>query len=163
MAMEQDVPALRAMRPGGKAHPVDRVLKDGEDVRLGGTTLVARLTAGHTPGCTTWTLRVTDGAKPFDVVIVCSVGVNPGYVLVGNKDYPQIADDYVRSFARLRSLPVDVFLGAHGSFYRLAEKHAQLGKGVANPFIDPAGFKAYVDAQERNFNARLDEQRKPVK
>lgn len=162
MAMEQDVPALRNMRPGGKPHPVDRVLHDGDEVKLGGSTLVARLTAGHTKGCTTWTMKVQDGGRSYDVVILGSIGVNPGYVLVGNKDYPQIADDYVRSFKTLRSLPADVFLGAHGSFHGLAAKYPRLQQGGANPFIDPAGFKAHLDLQEKNFNARLAEQKSPA-
>jgi metallo-beta-lactamase class B len=163
MAMEQDVPALRDMRPGGKAHPVDRVLHDGDEVKLGGSTLVARLTAGHTKGCTSWTMKVQDGGRSYDVLILGSIGVNPGYVLVGNKDYPQIADDYVRSFKTLRALPVDVFLGAHGSFYGLAGKYPRLQQGGANPFIDPAGFKAHLDLQEKNFYARLAEQKSPAK
>jgi metallo-beta-lactamase class B len=160
MAMEQDVPLLRTLRPGGKPHPIDRVLRDGDEVTLGGSTLVARLTPGHTPGCTTWTLRVQDGGRPYNVVILGSIGVNPGYVLVGNKDYPQIADDYMRSFKTLRALPVDVFLGAHGSFYGLADKHPRLQQGGQNPFVDPAGYRAHLDRQEQNFLARLDEQRK---
>src|SRR5712692_7669478 len=117
MAMQQDVPALQAMKPGGKPHPIDKVLKDGEEVKLGGATLVAHLTPGHTKGCTTWTTKIEDSGKSYDVVIVCSVGVNAGVMLVGNKDYPQIADDYMRSFKILRSLPCDVFLGAHAAFY----------------------------------------------
>jgi metallo-beta-lactamase class B len=160
MAMEQDVPALRNMKPGGKEHPVDRVLHDGDEVKLGGTTLVAHRTAGHTKGCTTWTLRVQDGGKSYNVAILGSIGVNAGYVLVNNKEYPEIADDYVRSFKVLRSLPVDVFLGAHGSFYGLPEKYARLDKGGRNPFIDPEGFKAHLDRQEKSFMARLDEQKK---
>lgn len=160
MAMEQDVPALRRMQPGGKPHPIDRVLRDGDEVKLGGTTMVARLTAGHTPGCTTWTLKAQEGGRSYDVVISGSIGVNPGYVLVGNKDYPQIADDYVRSFKVMRALPVDVFLGAHGAFYGLTEKYPQLGKGGPNPFIDPAGFKSYVDRSEKSFLTTLEEQRK---
>jgi metallo-beta-lactamase class B len=163
MAMEQDVPALRDMKPGGKPHPIDKVLHDGEEVKLGGSTLVAHLTAGHTKGCTTWTMKVQDGGRTYDVVILGSIGVNPGYVLVGNKDYPQIADDYVRSFKALRALPVDVFLGAHGSFYGLAGKYPRLQQGGANPFIDPAGFKAHLDLQEKNFYARLAEQKSPAK
>jgi metallo-beta-lactamase class B len=160
VAMEQDVPALRLMKPGNKPHPIDRVIKDGEEVKLGGTTLVAHLTPGHTKGCTTWTLKTQEAGKTYDVVIVCSVGVNPGYVLVGNKDYPQIAEDYVRSFKILRSLPCDVFLGAHGNFYNLAEKYPKLAEGKSNPFIDPAGYRAYIDTMEKNFNARLAEQKK---
>jgi metallo-beta-lactamase class B len=160
MAMQQDVPALRNMRPGGKEHPIDRTLKDGDEIKLGGTTLVARLTAGHTKGCTTWTLRVQDGGRPYDVLISCSIGVNPGYVLVNNKDYPEIAQDYVRSFKVMRSLPVDVFLGAHGNFYNLTEKYARLDKGGLNPFIDPDGFKQYVDRSEKTFQGRLEDQKK---
>jgi metallo-beta-lactamase class B len=161
MAMEQDVPALRTMRPGGKEHPIDRVLHDGDEVELGGATLVAHKTAGHTKGCTTWTLRTQEAGKAYNVLISCSIGVNPGYVLVNNKDYPDIADDYVRSFTVMRSLPVDVFLGAHGSFYNLTEKYARLEKGGSpSPFIDPDGFKQYVDRSEKSFQARLAEQKK---
>ena len=160
MAMEQDVPALRRMQPGGKPHPIDRVLRDGDEVKLGGTTMVARLTAGHTPGCTTWTLKAQEGGRSYDVVISGSIGVNPGYVLVGNKDYPQIADDYVRSFKVMRALPVDVFLGAHGAFYGMAEKFPRLEKGGANPFVDPEGFRRYVDRAEQSFTAMLEEQKK---
>jgi metallo-beta-lactamase class B len=94
------------------------------------------------------------------VVILGSIGVNPGYVLVNNKDYPQIADDYVRSFKVLRALPCDIFLGAHGSFYGLPAKYAKLEKGGQNPFIDPEGYKAHLDMQEKNFKARLEEQKK---
>ncbi len=160
MAMDQDVPALRKMMPGNKAHPIDKILHDGEEVKLGGATLVAHLTAGHTKGCTTWTMKIQDGGKSYDVVILGSIGVNPGYILVNNKDYPQIADDYVRSFKVLRALPCDIFLGAHGTFYGLKEKYAKLESGGPNPFIDPAGFKAHLDLQEKNFKARLDEQTK---
>lgn len=160
MAMEQDVPALRKMMPGGKPHPIDHILHDGDEVKLGGTTLVAHLTAGHTKGCTSWTLKAQDNGKTCDVVILGSIGVNPGYILVGNKDYPQIADDYVRSFRVLRAMHCDVFLGAHGSFYNLPEKYAKLQKGGPNPFIDPDGFKAHIDRQEKAFQAKLDEQKK---
>jgi metallo-beta-lactamase class B len=153
MAMEQDVPALKRMTPGGKPHPIDRVLHDGEDVKLGGTTLTAHLTPGHTKGCTTWSMKTTEAGKTYDVVIVCSVGWNPGYVLVDNKDYPQISDDYVRSFAVLRKLPCDIFLAAHSGFYDLAEKYPKLGKEGPNPFFDHAGYLAYIDEKERSFKA----------
>jgi metallo-beta-lactamase class B len=159
MAMEQDVPWLRRMTPGNKPHPIDRILKDGEQVTLGGTTLVAHLTAGHTPGCTTWTTKVEDSGKSYDVLIVCSIGFNAGYVLVDNKDYPSIADDYVRSFKLLRTLPVDVFLGAHGDFYNLRTKYMKLQQGGENPFIDHAGFTAYLDEKEKAFTAELARQK----
>jgi metallo-beta-lactamase class B len=160
MAMEQDVPALRKMTPGGKPHPIDRILKDGDTVSLGGTTLTAHLTPGHTRGCTTWTWKTQEAGKTYDVVLVCSVGVNPNYVLVNNKDYPEIAEDYPKSFRKLRTLPCDVFIAAHGDFYHLAEKYAKIGKTPANPFIDPAGYRAYIDEKERDFYARLAAQKK---
>jgi len=159
MAMEQDVPALQKMTPGGKPHPVDRVLHDGDQVTLGNATMTAHLTAGHTKGCTTWSTKATDAGKTYDVVIVCSVGFNPGYVLVNNKDYPQIADDYVRSFATLRKLPCDVFLAAHGQFYNLEEKYAKLEKGGPNPFIDHAGYLAYIDLKEQQLRAEVERQK----
>jgi metallo-beta-lactamase class B len=93
-------------------------------------------------------------------VILGSIGVNPGFILVNNKEYPQIADDYVRSFKVLRALPCDIFLGSHGAFYGMTEKYAKLEKAGPNPFIDPAGYKAHLDMQEKNFYARLDEQKK---
>jgi metallo-beta-lactamase class B len=159
MAMQQDVPALQKMMPGGKPHPIDKVLHDGEDVKLGDVTMTAHLTAGHTKGCTTWSTKVTDAGKSYNVVIVCSVGFNPGYVLVNNKDYPQIADDYVRSFATLRKLPCDIFIAAHGSFYDEEGKYAKLEKGGANPYIDHAGYLAYIDQKEQQFNAELARQK----
>jgi len=159
VAMEQDVAALKRIAPGGKPHPIDRIIRDGDDVKLGGSTLTAHLTPGHTQGCTTWSMKATEGGKTYDVVIVCSVGWNPGYVLVGNKDYPQISDDYVRSFAILRKLPCDVFLAAHSGFYDLAEKYPKLAKGGPNPFIDHAGYLAYINEKERSFNAEFARQK----
>lgn len=159
MAMEQDVPWLKKMTPGGKPHPVDRVLHDGDQVKLGGSVLTAHLTAGHTPGCTSWSTTAAEGGKTYNVVIVCSVGFNAGYKLVNNKDYPQIAADYVRSFATLRKLPCDIFLGAHGNFYDLDAKYARLQKGGPNPFIDHAGYLAYIALKEKEFNAELAKQK----
>ena len=159
MAMEQDVPALKKMMPGGKPHPIDRILHDGDEVKLGGTTLVAHLTAGHTPGCTSWTMKTTEGGKTYDVIVLGSIGWNPGYVLVNNKDYPMIADDYVKSFATLRALHVDVFLASHGIFYNLAEKYPKLAEGKPNPFIDPAGFRAHIDEKEKSFQDELARQK----
>jgi len=159
MAMEQDVPALMKIQPRNKPHPLDRTLHDGDQVTLGGTTLVAHLTAGHTRGCTTWTTKAQEDGKTYDVVIIGSVGVNPGYILVNNKDVPDIAGEYQRSFKLLRSLPCDVPLGSHPSMYNLAEKYPRLGKGP-NPFIDPEGYKHELDIQEHAFLEKLAEQKK---
>jgi metallo-beta-lactamase class B len=158
MAMEQDVPALQKIMPGGKAHPVDRILHDGDEVTLGGTTLVAHLTPGHTRGCTTWTMKVKEGSGTYNVVIIGSVGVNPGFKLVNNKDYPQIADEYMQSYRVLRSLACDVPLGSHPAMYNLAAKYPKIGNG-ANPFIDPAGYKEELDVQETLFRSILEQQR----
>ena len=156
MAMEEDVPVLNNMRPGGKPHPIDRVLHDGDTVSLGGTTLVAHLTPGHTKGCTTWTLRTDENGRTYDVVIVGSVSLNAAN-LVNNPTYPNIQEDFIKSFKVLRSLPADVFLGSHNGFYRMTEKYARLEKGKPNPFIDPAGYKALIDSSEQAFKTRLEE------
>jgi metallo-beta-lactamase class B len=159
MSMAEDVPALERMTPGGKPHPIDRVLHDDDTVTLGGTTLVAHLTPGHTKGCTTWTMKATENGRTYDVVIIGSVGVNPGFVLVNNKDNPGIAEEYIRAFKVLRSLPCDVPLASHPAMYNLAEKFKKIGTNP-NPFIDPAGYKAELDTVETVFTRTLDEQRK---
>ena len=160
MAIAEDVPALENMKPGGKPHPIDKVLHDGEGVALGGTTLVAHLTPGHTRGCTTWTMKVVDGGRTYDVVIIGSLGVNPGFKLVNNTDVPRIADEFAGAFKVSRALPCDVPLGSHPGMYNMAEKFARLGKGGPNPFIDPAGYKAELDLDEAMFRAVLAAQQK---
>jgi len=163
MAMAEDVPALEKIRPGNKPHPIDKVLHDGDQVTLGGATLVAHLTPGHTKGCTTWTMKVQDGGKTYDVVIVGSVNVNQGRILAGNKEYPQIADDYVRTFKILQSLPIDVFLGAHPNYYGMEAKYARMKSGGPNPFIDPDGYHAYLSERQRAFQAEWDKQKAAAK
>jgi metallo-beta-lactamase class B len=160
MAMAEDVPALQAMKPGGKEHPIDRVLHDGEEVKFGGMTLVARLTPGHTRGNTTWTMKVQEGGKTYDVAIIGSFGTNPGTRLVNNPTVPGIVDEYNRTFKTARSLKVDVPLGSHPGMYNMEEKFAKLGKGGPNPFIDPEGYKLEVDIDEAMFRAVLAEQQK---
>jgi metallo-beta-lactamase class B len=137
---------------------VDRVLHDGDEVRLGGVVLAAHKTPGHTKGCTTWTLRVLDKGRSYNVVIVGSPNVNPGYKLVNNKTYPQIAQDYEQTFRVLKGLPCDVFFGAHGSYYDMLEKYARMKAGGEHPFIDPAGYKAYVADREQAFKEELQKQ-----
>jgi metallo-beta-lactamase class B len=159
MAMAEDVPALQAMRPGNKQHPIDRILHDGDQVTLGGTTLTAHLTPGHTKGCTTWTMRAEEGRKTYDVVFVGSAGVNPGVKLVNNAEYPQIADDFRHTFSTLRSLPCDVPLGSHPGMYGMAEKFAKVGTGP-NPYIDPEGYRIEIDTNDAVFWRTLAAQRK---
>jgi metallo-beta-lactamase class B len=160
MAMAEDVPALEAMKPGGKPHPIDRVLHDGDRVSLGGTTLVAHLTPGHSRGCTTWTMKAQEAGKTYDVVIIGSLGTNPGFTLVNNSETPGIAEEFMRAFKVSRALPCDVPLGSHPGMYNLDEKFAKLGKGGPNPIIDPDGYKLELDIDEAMFRAVLAEQSK---
>ena len=147
---------------------VDRILHDGDTVSLGGTVLTAHLTAGHTKGTTTWTLDEqefgpsglpgAEGARSLHVVIVGSPNVNPGYKLVGNRTYPQISADYRHQFEVLKRLPCDIFLGAHGGYFDLAEKYPRFKAGDRDAFIDPAGYQAYVADREQAFEAELKKQ-----
>ena len=152
MAMAEDVPALQAMKPGGKDHPIDRILHNGEKVMLDGTTLVAHLTAGHTHGCTTWTMRAEDGGKTYNVIIGCSL--RPPAKLT-----PDVITEFNRTFPLVRALPCDVPLGDHPAQYNMMEKYAKLQKGGANPFIDRAGCRNEADIEEAMFHALLEEQR----
>jgi metallo-beta-lactamase class B len=169
MVMDADVPVVES---GGKEdfqywnqpntmYPpakVDRVLHDGDTVKLGNVTLTAHKTPGHTKGCTTWTFQTTDKGKTYNVVIIGSPNVNAGYKLVNNTRYPEIAKDYETTFRVLKSLPCDIFLGAHGDYYGLLAKYPKLRTDGANPFIDPAGYKAYVAEREQAFRAELKKQ-----
>jgi metallo-beta-lactamase class B len=153
IAMAEDVPALQAMKPGGKIHPIDQTLHDGDKVELGGTTLVAHLTPGHTRGCTTWTMKVQEGSKNYNVVINCSL--RPPETLT-----PPVIDEFNRSFKLVRTLPCDVQLGDHPAQFNMQEKYAKLRNGGPNPYIDPAGCNVETDIQEAMFHAILAEQKK---
>ena len=138
-----------------KPTKVDRVLHDGEEVKLGGTVLVAHLTPGHTKGCTTWTFKVADGGKTYNVVIIGSPNVNPGYRLVNNSEYPKIAEDYEKTFKVLKSLPCDLFLGAHGNYFGMENKYPRFKDEGLSVFVDPAGYKEYVEEREEAFKKEL--------
>ena len=158
MVMDADVAAVESTAPGRPGAHVDRTLHDGDTVKLGGSELTARLTPGHTPGCTTWTMQVQDGGRKLNAVIIGSPNVNPGYILVGNKKYPEIAQDYVKTFAVLKSLPCDVFLGAHGAYFGLKAKYPKMKSGGSNPFIDPDGYRAYIAEREATFRKEWERQ-----
>jgi metallo-beta-lactamase class B len=151
MAMAEDVPLLQAMKPGGKEHPIDRVLHDGDAVTLGGATLVAHLTSGHTPGCTTFTTTAQDGGKTYNVMFGCSL--RPPAVVT-----PALVDRFNRAFKTVRALPCDVQLGDHGAQYNMQEKYAKMKEGGPNPFIDPATCTLEADVQEAMLKAILAEQ-----
>lgn len=169
VASEADAPTLESgyQRAYGKGQDdvhfprvaVDRRIHDGETISLGGTTVTAHLTPGHTKGCTSWSLGVEEKAKSYHVVIDCSTTV-AGNQLVNNTKYPGIVADYERSFAVLRKLPADVFLGPHPSFFHMREKLAQRRTGGPNPFVDPGELRRFVEESERDFRVELDRQRK---
>ena len=152
VAMAEDVPALQAMKPGGKEHPVDRIIHDGDTVTLGGTTLVAHLTPGHTRGCTTWTTTVQDGGRSYNVMFGCSL--RPPAMVT-----PSVMEELNRSFKIVRALPCDVQLGDHGAQYNMREKYAKLKDGAPNPFVDPASCTMEADVEEAMMHALLEEQR----
>jgi metallo-beta-lactamase class B len=171
MVMDGDVPVVES---GGAAdfayakdtYPpakVNRVLHDGDEVKLGGTVLVAHKTAGHTRGCTTWTMQVKEAGRPLNVVIVGSWNVNPGWRLVDHPgrpaSYPGIAADYRRTFATLKALPCDVFLGAHGAYFGMLSKLDRIKAGAKeNVWVDPEGYEAAVAEREEAFELELKRQ-----
>lgn len=149
--IEEGVAGLKNVRPGGKEHPIDKVIHDGDTVTLGGATLTAHLTAGHAHGGTTWTMTATEGGKTYNVMIASSVRV-------GAKLTPEVIAEYNRTFPLLRSLPCDVPLADHTETYNLQEKFAKVRPGGPNPFIDPAGCNVETDIEDSMFHAVLHEQ-----
>jgi metallo-beta-lactamase class B len=142
---------------------VNRVLHDGDEVKLGGTVLVAHKTAGHTRGCTTWTMQVTEAGRPLNVVIVGSWNVNPGWRLVDRPEqpasYPGIAADYRRTFATLKALQCDVFLGAHGAYFGMLAKLDRIKAGAKeNVWVDTKGYQDAVAEREQAFEEELKRQ-----
>ena len=137
---------------------VDRVLHDGDTVTLGGTVLTAHLTAGHTraqpPG--PWT-RLKPAARCTSSSSAAPTSI-PATSWSTTRPIPQIAADYSRGFAVLRTLPCDIFLGAHGGYFDLLDKYARWKAGDHNAFIDPAGYKAYIADREQAFQFELHRQ-----
>lgn len=139
---------------------VDRIVSDGEKVSLGGTTLTAHLTPGHTRGATTWTMELVEGGRTFQVVFFSSATINAGTRLLNNARYPEIATDLESTFARLKALPCDIFLAPHGGQFAMADKFARLdrGEGVA-ALVDPAGWQKLLAGAERAFRDQLAKER----
>jgi metallo-beta-lactamase class B len=138
----------------------ERLLEDGDTVSIGGTTMTAHLTPGHTKGCTTWTTTAEENRKSYPTIFVCSTSI-PGHRLVNNPAYPNIAEDYAKTFRVLRSLPGDVFLATHGSFFDLSGKRQALSRGAkANPFVDPVGYRTYLHDSEAAYRKELQRQQR---
>jgi metallo-beta-lactamase class B len=156
VAMAEDVPALMAMKPGGKEHPVDRTIHDGDTVQLGGVTLTAHLVAGHTHGCTAWTTDVPDKGKTYHVVFGCSLRA-PAVIS------PEVAKEFERTFSIVRDIPCDVMLGDHPSEFGMLEKYPKIKPGGPNPYIDKATCHREIDVEEAMYKAIMAEQAKAGK
>ncbi len=147
---------------------VDHVLHDGEQVSLGGITLTAHRTPGHTKGCTTWTMRAHLPGEPANrlrnVVIVGSWSVLQSYRLTATytrpASYPEIATDFARTFAALQQLPCDVFLGAHGQYFDMLAKLKRLPAEGDAVWVDPEGYQRAIAAAERSYRERLEAESK---
>jgi len=136
----------------------DGVFHDGEEIRLGGVTLTAHFTPGHTKGCTSYSARIREGERVYDVVFPCSLTA-PDYQLIGNPKYPEIVKDYESSFATLSALACDVFTGGHAWDFGLDAKRKALQSGATgNPFVDPEGYRAWVKKSEAAFHKQLAEE-----
>nr|AIA13030.1 L1_beta_lactamase [uncultured bacterium] len=141
----------------------DRLLRDNDTVQLGGITLTVRLTPGHTKGSSTWMMKVKEAGRQLDVIFAGSTSA-PGYKLIDEPKYPGIIGDYEYTFRLLKSLQCDVFLGPHGSFFSLLDKAARLKQGEKNnPFIDPKGYRGFIERSEKDFHEQLEKQRQAKK
>ena len=163
LAMAADADWLRTGDAQWGAIPavvVDEELQHGDVVELGGVQMTAVHTPGHTPGCTSWTLQVTEGvgdhAETYDVVLVGSPNALSDHVLVDNEDYPQIVSDFELTFERMKALDVDVFLGAHAQYFQMSQKlEALAADGDRSIFVNPDEYRTFVERKEEQFREEL--------
>lgn len=141
---------------------VDRTVKSGDTVTVGDVTLTAHATPGHSPGCTSWSMNVRDGAETRSVIFFCSATVALNR-LVGMPTHPGIVEDYQKTFAWGRGTKADVLLAPHPEMYGMAEKRAKVAPGSPNPFVVPGEFNAYIGTLEKAFDAGLAKQKAEVK
>ncbi len=134
----------------------DHLLIDGDTVEIGGVSLTARLTPGHTPGCTTWLTTVEEGGRTYHVVFQGSTSVNPGTRFVNQPSYPGIADDYRRAFHLLESLQPDVPLAAHASAFDLERKRARAEAAGVEAFVDSDGYRRRLAESKARFEALVE-------
>jgi metallo-beta-lactamase class B len=142
---------------------VDHRFRDGDTIRLGPLALTAHVTAGHTPGCTSWSFPVRHGDRELLAVSICSLSLLPFMSFGEEESYPGIRADFERSFTTLRSLPADIFLGPHGTFFEMERKRRERAnaKDPAQPFIDRAGYLDYINWAERKFREKLADDQRP--
>ena len=138
---------------------VDRRLKDGDTVQLGGTTLTAHLLPGHTEGNTAWTTTVDENGRRYGVLIAPSMSINPGVKMVNNPAWPGVADAYRSSFTRLKAMRCEIFLGPHAGFFDLPAKRKRQQAGTADAFVDPPGYLAFLDSLEKKYLDQVQQER----
>ncbi len=136
---------------------VDRIIEDGDEIRLGDTVLTAHSTPGHTKGCITWTMVAQEDGQQYDVVFFCGANIaDAALPVTGNPKYPDMAEDFAASFAKWKNIPVDVYLGGHGYWFRIEDKLERMRQGATvNPFIDPDGYRGAIDGLEQRYFDRL--------
>ena len=128
---------------------VDRIIKDGEVIKLGKTRLTVVETPGHTAGSASYTMKVREGGRDYDVVIANMASINPGKRMVVDPTYPGVAEDFVKTFRRQKALPVDVWVAAHASQYGLHDKYEPGQAYDPETFVDPQGYRAAVEGHEK--------------
>lgn len=155
-ALESGIPPSELSYGVHKFTPVtvDRTIGDGEVLALGGTSLKAVITPGHTPGCTSWTTRVIDRGRPRDVIFLCSLTV-AGNRLIGNRGYPGIVADFRTSFARLARMHADIVLPFHPEQADLMRRAARARAGARDAFFDPRQLGAIVAKARDSFSSEL--------
>lgn len=163
VASAGDAPALRRGRheaDNANGHTrfapvaVDRIVRDGEQVRVGDVALTAVLTPGHTPGCTSWSMPVVERGRHVDVLFLCSLTV-AGNRLIGNRAYPGIVADYRRSFDRLATLSADIVLPMHPDLVDVLGRAKRRDAGEADAFVDRTVLPRLVADARRDFARAL--------
>lgn len=164
-AMKADVEILesggkKGFHPVGEYKPVkvDKQLNDGDTVRLGNVAMTAHLTPGHTEGNTAWTMKVTENGKTYNVVFTASLSINPGVKMVNNPTWPGVAEAYAKAFAKMKTLPCDVFLGPHAPFFDMEVKVKKLGT-QPNPFLDAQGLRDFIEMNEKAYHEQIKRER----
>ena len=150
-----DEAKTKEFRPGGKEHPIDRLVDDGDTVTLGGTILTAHIMPGHTRGCLAWSTSLKENGKTYYAFVECSLN---GRFVQTLDQYPGIVDDFRATYKKALTFPVELWVSSHASFYNLPAKYEKLqkrGPGDPNPFVDPEGYRAHVEEYEKSFEAAL--------
>ncbi|MCM3878550.1 MAG: subclass B3 metallo-beta-lactamase [Vicinamibacterales bacterium] len=135
---------------------VDRILRDGDTIKMGEVLLTAYHTPGHTRGATTWVANVIVDGKPYVVAFPDGAGFNPGYRLVRNPIYPGIAEDYRRTHHLLEMLKPDIWLAQHNEYYDLEGKRERAKTEGLKAWIDPEGYRRFIAEKKRAFEDQVD-------